>query len=281
MNASQHAELPELDAPYPLPPDAAEKFAAEGHAMLPGLATATEVAAYREPIERAAAEGTFEQRPISERDTYAAAFLQSFNLWRTDEAVRQFVFAPRFARAAAELLGVEGVRLYHDQALFKEPGGGHTPWHQDQFYWPLDTEKTITMWMPLADLDATVGSMTFATGSHTAGKLRGHAISDASEAEYEQLVRSERLAEHTYGALRAGDATFHAGWTLHRAGPNPTDRMRPVMTVIYFADGSRVSEPDSIYQKFDLGVWLPGLEPGDHAESPINPRLWPATAARR
>jgi ectoine hydroxylase-related dioxygenase (phytanoyl-CoA dioxygenase family) len=134
--------------------------------------------------------------------------------------------------------------------------------------------------MPLADLDPAVGSMTFATGSHRAGKLRGHAISDASEAEFARLVRDERLPEFTYGALHAGDATFHAGWTLHRAGPNPTDRMRPVMTVIYFADGARVSEPDSVYQQFDLATWLPGMQPGDLAASEINPRLWPPTNSK-
>jgi ectoine hydroxylase-related dioxygenase (phytanoyl-CoA dioxygenase family) len=267
--------LPALDAPYALDPEATAAFAENGHAMLLGLASAVEVAAYRAALEAAAANGTFERRPIAERDTYSAAFLQSFNLWRVDDVVRQFVFAPRFAKAAADLLGVEGVRIYHDQALFKEPGGGHTPWHQDQFYWPLDTEKTVTMWMPLADLDPRVGSMTFATASHVSGKLRGHAISDESEAEFAQLVESEGLREHTYGALRAGDATFHAGWTLHRTGPNPTEYMRPVMTIIYFADGTRVSEPDSAYQKFDLGVWLPGLNAGDLAASPINPRLWP------
>lgn len=157
--------------------------------------------------------------------------------------------------------------------------GGHTPWHQDQFYWPLDTEKTITMWMPLADLDPRVGSMTFATGSHLAGKLRGHAISDESEIEFERLVRSEQVPEHTYGAIRAGDATFHAGWTLHRAGPNPTQRMRPVMTIIYFADGTHASEPDSVYQQFDLATWLPGVHPGGVAASPINPLVWPPSAA--
>lgn len=29
-------------------------------------------------------------------------------------------------------LQVDGVRIYHDQALFKSPGGGPTPWHCDQ-----------------------------------------------------------------------------------------------------------------------------------------------------
>jgi ectoine hydroxylase-related dioxygenase (phytanoyl-CoA dioxygenase family) len=279
VTALDDAALPTLDTPYAISSSAAAKFAADGHALLRGLASAAEVAAYRGALEDAAARRSFERRPIAERDTYSAAFLQCVNLWRADKAARRFVCAPRFAKAAADLLGVDGVRLYHDQALMKEPGGGHTPWHQDQFYWPFDTEKTVTMWMPLADIDPAVGSMTFATGSHRAGKLRGHAISDASEAEFARLVHDEQLPEHTYGALRAGDATFHAGWTLHRAGPNPTDRMRPVMTVIYFADGARVSEPDSVYQQFDLATWLPGMQPGDVAASEINPRLWPLDAS--
>jgi ectoine hydroxylase-related dioxygenase (phytanoyl-CoA dioxygenase family) len=267
------AALPDLASRHAIGADQAAAFARDGHAVVRGLATPEEVSAYRPFLEATAAHVNRETRPVDERDTYGAAFLQCCNLWQHDDVVARFVQAPRFAHAAADLLGVEAVRLYHDQALIKEAGGGHTPWHQDQFYWPLDTEQTITMWMPLADVDERVGSMTFATGSHRAGKLRGHAISDASEAAFETLVREEQLSEHTYGALRAGDATFHAGWTLHRAGSNPTNAARPVMTIIYFADGARATEPDSVYQQFDLAVWLPGVRPGDRAASALNPRL--------
>jgi ectoine hydroxylase-related dioxygenase (phytanoyl-CoA dioxygenase family) len=165
------------------------------------------------------------------------------------------------------------VRLYHDQALFKEPGGGPTPWHQDQVYWPLATDRTITMWMPLVDLPDEVGSMTFVSGSHRGGDVGAAEISDGSEAAVAALVRHRGLATATHGALRAGDATFHAGWTLHRAGPNPTGRMRPVMTVIYFADGARASEPSGPYQEFDLRMWLRETAPGEVAAGPLNPRL--------
>src|SRR5690606_20894713 len=111
------------------------------------------------------------------------------NLWRTDEEVKRFVFATRFAKIAADLLGVANVRLYHDQALFKEPGGGPTPWHQDQNYWPLDTSNTITMWMPLVDIpSAEMGMLTFASGSHHAGNASGLIISDESEAEFSKYV---------------------------------------------------------------------------------------------
>ena len=268
--------LPDLDDPIAVGPDVVDRFQREGHALVRGLATAEEVAAYRPHLVAAAKERNRETRPLEERDTYGRAFLQLTNLWRVSEEARRFVVAARFAKVAADLLQVDGVRLYHDQALFKEPGGGPTPWHQDQVYWPLDTTSTITMWMPLVDVPAEVGSMTFATGSHAVGgDLSGYDISDASDAAVAEMLEREALSLTTYGALRAGDATFHAGWTLHRANANPTSTMREVMTIIYFADGARATEPRNPYQEFDLRMWLKGAEPGQMANGARNPRLWP------
>jgi ectoine hydroxylase-related dioxygenase (phytanoyl-CoA dioxygenase family) len=266
-------ELPDLSSGVAAPPGAIAEFREKGHTAVRGLASANEVAAYRPSIERVAAERAYEKRPLEERDTYGKAFLQACNLWQADDAVRRFVFARRFAGVAAQLLGVERVRLYHDQALIKEAGGGPTPWHQDQYYWPFEGDTTITMWMPLIDLPASIGSMTFASGSNKLGYLGEYAISDESEREFRSMIEREHLPLDTHVHLAAGDATFHAGWTLHSAGPNPTGTVRPVMTVIYFADGLRVSEPKSNAQRFDLAVWLPGLEPGDLAATPTNPVL--------
>ena len=131
-------------------------------------------------------------------------------------------FAPRFAKAAAELLGVDGVRLYHDQALFKEPGGGHTPWHQDRSTGRSDTEKTITMWMPLADLDPAVGSMTFATGGTTAGELRG-TRSPTRAKPSSRPVRDERLPEsRTARCTRATRRSTRAGRSTGPGRTRPT-----------------------------------------------------------
>jgi hypothetical protein len=72
---------------------------------------------------------------VQERSTYGKAFLQLFNLWREDEVVKELIFSKRLAKIAADLMETDGVRIYHDQALFKEGGGGITPWHADQYYW--------------------------------------------------------------------------------------------------------------------------------------------------
>jgi hypothetical protein len=249
-------------------------FDRDGHTVVRGLLSADELSVYGPAIERAAHRHAWDKRPLDERDTYGKAFLQVPNLWEHDLLVREFVMARRFASVAAQLLGVDGVRLYHDQALFKEPGGGHTPWHQDQHYWPLDTDRTITMWMPLVDVPPEIGGMTFASGSHRLGDLGRWEIGDDSEEHFEQEVRSRSLPLAHHGPFTAGDATFHAGWTLHRAPANPTSTMRSVMTIIYFADGARVTEPDHAHRRMDLALWLRGRQPGDIADGDINPLLY-------
>lgn len=267
-------DWPALDEAVDAPPAASEGYGRDGHAVVRQLATAAEVDVYRPFIERAAAANNVETRPLAERGTYGRAFLQTTNLWRVDEAVARFVLSPRFGRIAAALMGVDGVRLYHDQALFKEPGGGRTPWHQDQFYWPFSSPHTITMWMPLVDIDDRVGSMHFADGSHRIGHVSGESIGDESDREVSRVIADRDLVVSTHGPMRAGDATFHSGWTLHSAGPNPTDAMRSVMTVIYVADGMVVADPVNPFQEFDRQVWLADRAPGRAVESELNPVIW-------
>jgi ectoine hydroxylase-related dioxygenase (phytanoyl-CoA dioxygenase family) len=260
---------------HPLADEAVESFRSKGHTVVRGLASAAELAEVGPVIVEQGTARAYDKRPLAERDTYGKAFLQSFNLWKADPRIRAFVFAPRFAEVAARLLGVDGVRLYHDQGLFKEPGGGHTPWHQDSYYWPLDTERTVTLWMPLVDVPAEIGTMTFASGSHVLPDLRGPQISDASEALFADELRARGLPLETHGPLAAGDATFHTGWVVHSAPPNPTDRMRPVMTVIYIDAAARVADEITEGQVLDHEVWLGGLPPGSPLDDVRNPVLWP------
>jgi ectoine hydroxylase-related dioxygenase (phytanoyl-CoA dioxygenase family) len=211
-------------------------------------------------------------------DDYSRLFTQVTNIWRLSDATREIVCAPHFAAAAAELLGVEAVRLYHDQALFKPPGAGRTPWHQDRYYWPLDTDLTVTMWLALVDVDEEMGLMRFASGSHLWSAAAepppfDFAISDQTDRRIASLIAERGWPLWEAPPLRAGDATFHAGGTLHSAGANRSGRVREVLTVIYFADGARVAEPANENQRVDLEVFLPGARPGDAAATSLNPLL--------
>lgn len=270
--------LPDLSSPYPLSEAQQAQYQNEGWILLRHVATPTEIAPYRRVITAMTDEFAKKYPPLEKRDTYGKAFIQFSNIWMLSDDVKRFVIARRFARIAAELMGVEGVRLYHDQALYKEPLGGLTPWHQDQQYWPLDGAKCVTMWMPLVDCSAQMGTMRFASGSQVLGYLGHENISDDSEARFDALVAERNFPLAYAGDMEAGDATFHNGWTLHGAPGNAdTERTREVMTIIYVEDGATVTVPDHANRENDLRNWFPGLQPGDKAASALNPLLYHKT----
>lgn len=268
--------VPDLSSPYNVPASKTAAFRRDGHVLLRRICSREELDVYQPLIasevdrRKHEARGGVYQQSLRDRNTRDKAFLQLENLWAGNDAIRQFSLARRFGQVAADLMGVDAVRIYHDQALFKEPSGGYTPWHQDQYYWPLDTTNTITMWMPLVDTGAEMGTLIFASGMHPRGPLVDLAISDYSEEAFKKIVKEEDTPL-VIGELNAGDATWHYGWTPHKAPGNATDNMRQIMTIIFFADGARVTTPSNAKQPGDLARWLPGCQPGDLAASEINP----------
>jgi ectoine hydroxylase-related dioxygenase (phytanoyl-CoA dioxygenase family) len=274
VNATELTPSRALDTEYTLSDEQIASYRRDGFVLLREVASADEVAAFRPLIQRAVSDKFNEKDDQGAVRKYGKYFGQVTNVWLRDEALKAYVFARRFAGIAAALMGVRGVRLYHDQALFKPSGGPATPWHQDQFYWPLDTMHTITMWMPLVDAPRESGTMSFAAGSHLKGSLLDISISSESHEQFQRLIDSQSLPVVDH-ALRAGDATFHSGWTVHSAHANDSPWMREVMTVIYFADGTRLMQPDSEYRRVDMEVFHPGQKPGEFAASPLNPLLFP------
>ena len=74
--------------------------------------------------------------------------------------------------------------------------------------------------------------------------------------------------------MKAGDATFHSGWTVHKAVGNSTPHMRKVMTVIWYEDGVRIAQPMNKMMPIDMERWFPGQKPGDVAGTHLNPVCW-------
>jgi ectoine hydroxylase-related dioxygenase (phytanoyl-CoA dioxygenase family) len=214
-----------------------------------------------------------EVKPLEERSTYGKAFLQLFNLWKEDEVVKEFVFSKRLAQIASDLMQVNGVRIYHDQALFKEGGGGITPWHADQYYWPLETDKTVTAWIPLQNTPLELGPLEFSAGSHQIVEGRDLEISDESESAIQQRLRVTDF-KHVVEAFDIGEVSFHSGWVFHRAGANTTEQMRKVMTVIYMDKEMILKNPDNKNQINDWNTWCPGAKVGEVIDTPLNPIIY-------
>lgn len=285
----KQVELPDLSATYSPTPEQIQQFKDQGHVFLPNVIQRQEIDGYRPQI-LAAMEQHQQQNHAIEKliQGNRENWIYINNIWTLDAIAKQFILAPRFGKIAADLLGVDAIRLFRDQTYFKKPGGTSTPWHQDGYFMPLDTDKIITLWLPLVDVTPEMGPMDFVDGSHRDAKYMGTSMSD--EASIQALTKSlvERGYNITnYGNFAAGDVTFHSGWTLHSALTNNSDRMREVLVIVYYADGARIAQPRSLtpnspfQEQFAERMrqqtresCFPGLKPGDLAVTPMNPLVY-------
>jgi ectoine hydroxylase-related dioxygenase (phytanoyl-CoA dioxygenase family) len=261
----------ELNAPFAITREHIEHYEKNGFIKLKHVLSSELLDHYRRAISNRVAELSTDALPMEQRSTYGKAFLQVMNLWVESAAVKEFVFGKRLARIAADLMGVSGVRLYHDQALYKEAGGGLTPWHADQYYWPVSTDKTITAWVPLQDTPLEMGPLAFCSTSHRFQIGRDLEISDESEITLKQALNSFPLEESSF---ELGDVSFHSGWTFHRAGANSTDRPREVMTIICMDENMTLACPKNKNQVADTNRWCRGARVGEVIASPLNPVIY-------
>ena len=261
----------EVDAPFDVTEDQIHFYRLHGYIKLKHVLSPELLEHYRRVISERVAQLSRDALPMDQRTTYGKAFLQIMNLWTQSAQVKEFVMGKRLARIATELMGCTGVRIYHDQALYKEPGGGITPWHADQYYWPVDSDRTITAWIPLQETPREMGPLAFCEGSHRMQLGRDLEIGDESEATLKQVL-SEFVTEDS--GFDLGDISFHSGWTFHRAGANQTDRPREVMTIIYMDEKIHLTAPTNKNHVMDMQRWMPGLQPGDLLASPLNPVIY-------
>lgn len=273
MSGNAYPLQQQLNTPYSLTKEQIDFYQENRFIKLNQVFDQPTISYFNEVITRRVEQMNKQSTPLESRSTYGKAFLQLFNLWREDDLVKELVFSKRLAKIASDLMQTSGARLYHDQALFKEGGGGITPWHADQYYWPLDTDKTITAWIPLQATPLELGPLEFSAGSHRIVEGRNLEISDESEQQIEQKLRVTDF-KHVIEAFDIGEISFHSGWVFHRAGANSTTQMRKVMTIIYMDRDMRLKSPENQNQINDWNTWCPGAVIGEVINSPLNPILF-------
>ena len=213
----------DLHSPYPLTPEHGTSFDEQGYIVLTDVLSPQTVRAYEPEITSKVFELNTQHLPVGERLTAAQrAALQVMNVWQESELVREFVFSPRLARLAAELLGVDAVRIYHDQAIYKEPGGGITPWHADQYYWPLQSDRTCSIWIPLQDTPEEMGPVIYIDGSHKWPDTESmrHFNSQDLDALEAQLMGEGSDSKRRVIALKKGQMSFHHSRMIHGSDVN-------------------------------------------------------------
>ena len=263
----------DIDSPYNISEDQVERFRKNGFIKLKNVLSEEVIDHYGKMITNKVIELNTLHIPMEKRDTYQKAFLQIGNIWEKDENVKEFVFGKKLAKIAADLLGTDGVRLYHDQALYKEGGGGITPWHADQYYWPLASDKSVTVWIPLQETPLEMGPLAFASESQHFKFGRDLPIGDESEKLIDEAIKKNNF-KYINESFDLGEVSFHYGWTFHNAGENRTDKPRRVMTIIYIDQNMKLAEPKNSNQVKDMNVWCPGVKIGETINSELNPILF-------
>lgn len=230
-----------LDQDYELTPEQIAGYRADGFISLPDVFTGEMLEQLRDVV--AAAVETERDRDWMGQGTvqiprtktaYEQIFIQKVNLWTRHADVRPFVLSRRLGNLAARLSG-RPVRVWHDQALFKEPRtGAKTPWHQDAVYWPhVEKRDQLSVWIALRDATIANGCMSFLPGTHALGALPPVNLADPRDL----LAQASTPATTPVTCpLKAGSATFHNGLTFHCAGPNTSDAMREALAIIYMPD---------------------------------------------
>jgi ectoine hydroxylase-related dioxygenase (phytanoyl-CoA dioxygenase family) len=227
-----------------------QRYQDQGFVYVPGFLSAAEVQELKGAVlaaiatmgkKKSTGDGRWE-----EGDTYYdKVFTQRLNLWRISAVVKQYMLSSQLGQMLCRLAGVSGLRVWHDQALIKEPFGNPTAWHLDNPYWSFSSRDAISIWIALEDATPFNGCMCFVPGTHKMATFQnvgiGQNLSDLFKI-YPQMAQIDTVPV----PMKAGDCSFHNGLTAHGAGANMTRGRRIAMTCAYMPDGSTFNGQQNI-----------------------------------
>ncbi len=249
-----------------------------GFVVLEGFLNSDEVEHWRKNTEEAIAErlatasnGKWNLTNQGNPDSYyAQVFLQAIKLADTHAGMREIMFDSRLGEMAAKLAGVDGIRIWHDQALFKPPFGNPTAWHLDNPYWSFSSPDALSIWVALDDATLGNGCMWYLPGTHKTARYENAGIGEKM-ADLLKHYPEWRVVESVGCPCPAGTAVFHNGLTAHGAGANMTNKPRRAMTCAYMPDGATFNGQKNILPE----EYLQSLKIGDVLNDPIiNPLIF-------
>ncbi len=252
-----------------------ETFQRDGFLVVADVLSPDELVTFGGAVDAAVTgRASIDTRPLEEKTVYEQSFIQCINLWEDSTDVRRLTFDPRLGEVATQLLGTDAVRIWHDQALYKESGGRETDAHQDRPFWPIEPANQVTAWIPFDGIERGQGAMAYVPGSHRKGLERFCDISHLFQEPYD-IVNDPALegVEPVWVEAEPGSIVFHHSLTVHLAEPNTSNDTRRVYCIIYFADGCvrRTAIPHIVpdRQKIDVGQPIAGE---------VSPIVWPRAA---
>lgn len=220
-----------------------------GFVVIDNFLSADELAHWRKAVDNAVRNRAGQKMPgkdiktgesdgINEDEAYyGKVFDQLLNLWQTDDEMKKLMVDERIGKMAAQLAGVDGIRIWHDQALIKRPWANPTSWHLDTPFWSFSDRKALSIWIALDDATLQNGCLFFVPGSNRETTFENKGIGknmDSIFEVYPQFLKINAVA----APMKAGSCSFHNGLTIHGANANMTSGFRRAMTCAYMPDGN-------------------------------------------
>ena len=189
---------------------------------------------------------------------FSKVFDQLLNLWQTNDKVKEIMLDERLGKMAAQLSDVDGIRIWHDQALFKKPWANPTSWHLDTPFWSFSDRKALSIWVALDDATLENGCLYFIPASFKETTFENKGIGKNMDGIFEAYPQFAQKTSVS-ASMKAGSCSFHNGLTIHGAGANMSSGNRRAITCSYMPDGNIFNGEPNILPD----VYLKTLKIGD------------------
>jgi ectoine hydroxylase-related dioxygenase (phytanoyl-CoA dioxygenase family) len=255
-----------------------EKFQNDGYVVIDDFLSKEELELWREALSDAIAKRKGNKMPDrkevygkgddADKSYYNNVFDQLINLWQDNDKMREIMLDERLGKMAAQLSGVDGIRIWHDQALIKKPWANPTSWHLDTPYWSFTDRRALSVWVALDDATYENGCLFFLPGTNHKTTFENPGIGknmDAIFNTYQDLVNNNSVS----APMKAGSCSFHNGLTIHGANANMTPGFRRAMTCAYMPDGSTYNGTQNILSDEQLINMNVGDLLNDEKQNPL------------
>ena len=266
---------------HPLEPSLTQAFVRDGAVVLRGVLNASELARLEAGIELNLARLSPLALVASEPDD-PGRFVEDFCTWTHNPAYEGVLRHSALPHVAAQLMGSQRVRLYHDHLLVKEAGTRQpTPWHQDQPYYNVSGRQNVSFWIPV-DPVPLASTLRFVAGSHRGTWYMPRTFRDQQARWFPEGTLAELPAiddqpgawPQLAWALAPGDAVAFHMLALHASAGTAPGVRRRVFSARYLGDDA-VHAP----RRWRTSPPFPGLEArlpaGAAMDDPLFPLVWP------
>jgi len=199
---------------------------------------------------------------------YDSVFTQRLNLWVDNPEIADLIINRDIGRMACELEDIDGIRVWHDQALVKPPWGNPTAWHLDTPFWSFHDRHAISIWVALDDATLQNGCLYFLPNTHLETSYENPGITEQMDSLFKFYPQFRDRAP-VAAPMKAGSCSFHNGLLAHAAGANMTPYARRAMTCAFMPDGMMFNGIQNILSDAQVSELKVGDPLNDDKQNPL------------